>query len=221
MKKLICMLLSLSLLCAPALALKGEVANPDDLPYIPSDGGPSSWAVSEVEKAAAAGLIPKLTGNPAYTDAITREQFAELVVQSVEVMLDRELDAAPSGTFTDSSNPSVLKASQTGIVNGVGEGKFEPKTTTNREQIATMIFRAIQYVENDTGKVVAPNAGSLAGFTDKDAVSSWATEGVGTLAANSIMNGTSATELSPTEACTVEQSILLCYRLYEKFQSAQ
>lgn len=90
MKKLICMFLSLSLLCAPALALKGEVANPDDLPYIPSDGGPSSWAVSEVEAAMNAGLLPSLTGNPGFTDAITREQFAELVVQSVEVMLDRE-----------------------------------------------------------------------------------------------------------------------------------
>ena len=178
---------------------------------------PSDWAKSEVELALAAGLIPKLTGNPAYTDTITREQFAELIVQSVEVMLDRELEAAPSNTFSDSSNASVLKASQTGIVNGVGEGKFEPKTTTNREQIATMIFRAIQYVEKDTGKVVAPNAGSLAGFTDKDAVSSWAAEGVGTLAANNIMNGTSDTELSPAEACTVEQSILLCYRLYDRF----
>lgn len=182
---------------------------------------PSDWAKSEVELALAAGLIPKLTGNPAYTDTITREQFAELIVQSVEVMLDEELEAAPSSTFSDSTNPSVLKASQSGIVNGVGEGKFEPKTTTNREQIATMIFRAIQYVEKDTGKVVAPNAGSLAGFTDKDDVSSWAVEGVGTLATNSIMNGTSATELSPAKDCTVEESILLCYRLYDRFVKAK
>lgn len=220
MKKLICMLLSLSLLCAPAFAIKGEVVDPNELPYIPSEGGPSNWAVSEVEAAMNAGLVPALTGNPGFTDAITREQFAELVVQSVEVMLDRELEAAPSNTFSDSGNESVLKASQTGIVNGVGEGKFEPKTTTNREQIATMIFRAIRYIETESGKTIAPNAGSLAGFTDKDSVSSWATEGVGTLAANNIMNGTSATELSPAEACTVEQSILLCYRLYDRFVKA-
>lgn len=220
MKKLICMLLSLSLLCAPAFAIKGEVVDPNELPYIPSEGGPSNWAVSEVEAAMNAGLLPSLTGNPGFTDAITREQFAELVVQSVEVMLDRDLEAAPSNTFSDSSNASVLKASQTGIVNGVGEGKFEPKTTTNREQIATMIFRAIRYIETESGKTVAPNAGSLAGFTDKDSVSSWATEGVGTLAANNIMNGTSATTLSPAKDCTVEESILLCYRLYDRFVKA-
>lgn len=220
MKKLICMLLSLSLLCVPAFAIKGEVVDPNELPYIPSEGGPSSWAVSEVEAAMNAGLVPALTGNPGFTDAITREQFAELVVQSVEVMLDRELEAAPSNTFSDSSNASVLKASQTGIVNGVGAGKFEPKTTTNREQIATMIFRAIRYIETESGKTVAPNTGSLAGFTDQNKVSAWAVEGVSTLAANSIMNGTSATTLSPAKDCTVEESILLCYRLYDRFVKA-
>lgn len=221
MKKLICMLLSLCLFCAPALAIKGEVVDPNELPYIPSEGGPSSWAVSEIESAMQAGLVPALTGTPKYTDAITREQFAELVVQTVEVMLDRDLDAAPAGTFGDSSNASVLKASQSGIVNGVGGGKFEPKTTTNREQIATMIFRAVRYVEAESGKTVAPNAGSLAGFADQNKVSSWAVEGVGTLAANSIMNGTSATELSPAKDCTVEESILLCYRLYDRFVKAK
>lgn len=181
---------------------------------------PSNWAKSEIELAVNAGLVPALTGTPKYTDAITREQFAELVVQTVEVMLDRDLDAAADNTFSDSSNASVLKASQSGIVNGIGAGKFEPKTTTNREQIATMIFRAVRYAEAESGKTVAPNAGSLTGFTDQNKVSSWAVEGVGTLAANSIMNGTSATTLSPAKDCTVEESIVLCYRLYDRFVNA-
>ena len=42
MKKLICMLLSLSLFCAPELAIKGEVVDPNELPYIPSEGCPSN-----------------------------------------------------------------------------------------------------------------------------------------------------------------------------------
>ena len=59
MKKLICMLLSLCLFCAPALAIKGEVVDPNELPYIPSEGGPSNWAVSEIESAMQAGLISR------------------------------------------------------------------------------------------------------------------------------------------------------------------
>ena len=219
-KKLVCLLLVLATLAMPALALKGQVANPEELPYIPSEGGPNSWAVSEIEKAAAAGIIPQLTGNPGYQDSITREQFAELVVRTVETALGTTLQAAPAGTFTDSSNQAVLKASQAAIVNGVGQGKFKPSTTTNREQIATMVARAVQYAEEASGKDITPAAGSLEGFTDQAAVSTWAVESVGLLAANGIMNGTSNTRLSPKNTCTVEQSILLCYRVYTQLQAA-
>ena len=46
LKKLICLLLVFSLLTVPALAIKGQVADPEELPYIPTAGGPSAWAVS-------------------------------------------------------------------------------------------------------------------------------------------------------------------------------
>ncbi|MDR3767662.1 MAG: S-layer homology domain-containing protein [Butyricicoccus sp.] len=223
-KRAVCSAMAVSMLATSALAW---TANKQDLTEVEVqfeegvNAGPSGWAQAEVDAAGKADLIPKLTGNPAYTDAITREQFAELVVQGVEVMLDRELDTAPEDTFRDSSNPSVRKASRASIVSGVGGEKFDPKTTTNREQIAAMIFRAIRYVEKESGTVIAPNTGSLAGFADQNQVSSWAVEWVGTLAANRIMSGTSATTLSPAKNCTVEESILLCYRVYDRFVKAQ
>ena len=216
MKKLICIILSLSMFCIPALALKGEVVDPNELPYIPSEGGPSSWAVSEVESAMESGLLPKLTGNPNFTDSITREQFAELVVNMTEKALDKEIEAAANNTFTDTTNEAVLKAYKAGIINGVGDNKFAPETTTNREQIATMIYRATEYLKTQTNKDLTPNAGNIDKFTDKANISNWAVEGVGKLAANDIMNGTSATTASPKASCTVEQSILLIYRVYGK-----
>ena len=216
MKKLICIILSLSMFCMPALALKGEVVDPNELPYIPSEGGPSSWAVSEIESAMQAGLLPNLTGNPKFTDSITREQFAELVVNMTEKALDKEIEAAANNTFTDTTNEAVLKAYKAGIINGVGDNKFAPKTTTNREQIATMIYRATEFLKAQTNKDLTPNAGNIDKFTDKANISSWAVEGVGKLAANDIMNGTSSTTASPKDSCTVEQSILLIYRVYGK-----
>lgn len=215
-KKLFCAFLSIAILMSSALALKGEVVSPDELPYIPSEGGPSSWAVEEIQKAINASLVPELTGKPKYQDSITREQFAELVVNMTEKALDKEIEAAANNTFTDTTNESVLKAYKAGIITGVGEGKFEPKTTTNREQIATMIYRATEFLKAQTNKDLTPNAGNIDKFTDKANISSWAVEGVGKLAANDIMNGTSATTASPKASCTVEQSILLIYRVYGK-----
>lgn len=199
MRRWIAVLLCLGLLWIPARAVAGT---------------PSDWAKDEVEQAVQAGLVPQLTGDPAYQETLTREQFAQLVVQTVEVMLGRQLTAAPAGTFTDCETPAVLKASEAGIIGGIGGGKFAPEQTTNREQIATMMARAIDYLEENSDLSLAPKAGSLEGFTDAAQVSSWAAETMGRMAANGIMEG-SGSALSPQNPCTVEQGILLLARLYD------
>ena len=216
LKKMLCTMTALVMLVTTALAIKGEGVNPDELPYIPTEGSPSSWAAQEIKKAAEAGLIPQFTGDPAYQDQITREQFAQLAVQLVEVIQKEELSAAAEGTFSDSDSLAVRKASQAGIVTGTGGGKFAPTLTTNREQIATMLFRAVGTIETATGVDLAPKAGSIEGYTDRASVSPWAAEGVGALAANGIMKG-NGSALSPKEPCSVEQAILLAWRLYAQY----
>lgn len=181
----------------------------------------STWAKTGIEAARAAGLIPALTGAPGYQDAITREQFAELAVQMVTVALSKAPDNSGALNFVDCSNEKVRLASAAGIVSGVGNDMFDPKQTTNREQIATMVARAIDYIGEESGVDLAPVAADISRFTDKGDVSSWAVEGVGTLAANGIMSGTSATTLSPKVSCTVEQSILLLYRVYAAYVETQ
>lgn len=164
------------------------------------------------------GYIDKtgaLTDQLAFTQASTREQFAQLIINLTEKALGKELAQAPSDTFSDTSSPAILKAYQAGIITGMGDGTFEPKTT-NREQIAAMIYRAVQYMEKETGKALTPAAGSAEAFQDKAQISDWAVEGVGKLAANAIMNGTSQSTASPKQSCTVEQSILLLSLLYQK-----
>lgn len=226
MKRLITLLLTLSLavslLCTNAFAIKNVTTfEPEDVlgeEYIQKNTT-SSWAADEIDAALAAGLVPTLTGNPGYRDAITREQFAELVVQAVTVICGAP-EMAPADTFTDTNNPAILQAYQAGIVDGVGDNKFNPKQITNREQIATMITRAVAYIKAETGTDLAPVAGDLSKYTDKAQVSGWAVDGVGLLASNGIMKGTSDTTLSPKASCTVEQSILFVFRMYQAYQKA-
>lgn len=179
---------------------------------------PSSWAKAEVEKAQAANLVPDLTGDPGWQDSATRLQFAELAVQFVEQATGQTLAAAPSGTFSDTSSEAVLKASAVGIVNGTSATEFSPYASLTREQLATMLWRAISYVQTETGKTAVTSGGSLSGYTDASKVSGWAKDAVAALAQNGIMKGTSGTTLSPAESCTVEQSVLLVYRTFQKLQ---
>lgn len=206
----------LSTLSAMAWKVDDVDWNKVEVTITDSPNNPSDWAKSEIDAAIAAGLVPTLTGNPKYTDTITREQFAELVVCMVEKVQSGELDIA-GDSFTDCTNTAVLKAYAAGIVSGVGDNRFDPTAKTNREQIATMLSRAISYLELRKNKDITPAAAGISKFTDKVQVSAWAVDGVGMLAANGIMAGTSAKTLSPKNVCTVEQSILLLYRIFEKF----
>lgn len=206
------------MLCTSAMAFTFEIFENTDIftQETIENEMVSDWAKDEFFAASELGLVPELTDNPAFRGNITREQFAELVVNMTEKAMEKELEAAATDTFTDTTNPEILKAYQAGIITGVGEGKFSPKATTNREQIATMIYRATQYLAEQTGADLTPNTGSIEVFTDKASISDWAVESVGALAANDIMKGTSATTASPKDACTVEQSILLIYRVFIK-----
>lgn len=213
MKKIISLLLCMAIFVTPAFAIKGEVVNPGDLPLEMNNSLPSDWAGKEIAAAQQAGIIPTLTGNPKFTATITREQFAELVVCMVEKVQGAALTVS-SEIFTDSANSSVLKAYEAGIVSGVGNNKFDPTAQTNREQIFTMMARATSYLEIKKEKDITPLEPDISKFSDKGQVSSWAVEGMGLLAANGITKGTSDTTLSPKASCTVEQSIVLLYRLY-------
>ena len=72
----------------------------------------------------------------------------------------------PEGTwYTD----GVIWATENGIVNGVGNGKFDPNGTVTREQIATILYRYAAY----RGVDVTDRA-SLDLFTDAGAVSDYA-----------------------------------------------
>lgn len=176
---------------------------------------PSTWAKSEVEAAEAAGLIPALTGDPSWQDNANRLQFAQLAVRLAETASGKTLPAAPTSTFTDCKDEAVRKAYAAGIVSGTSATTFSPNDPLTREQLATMLWRTVSYVQKETGRTALTAGGSLTGFTDAGKVSSWAKEAVTALAKNNIMKGTSATTLSPKNPCTVEQSILLCYRVYQ------
>lgn len=176
---------------------------------------PSDWAIDEVNKADEAGLIPEMSFDPEWGAVMTREQFAQLVVNYVEKATGKTLDA-PETAFTDCEDTAVAKAYGIGVVDGVSDTEFNPYGLLTREQLATMLWRAINYVEKEAEKEILTTDGTLDAFADKDAVSDWAKDAVTELNANAIMQGMSDTELSPKSLCTVEQSILLVYRTYIK-----
>ena len=183
---------------------------------IPNEVLVSSWAVDEVEKARDFGLVTELLGDK-MTENISRLQFAELIVNLVEKISGTAIAPADGSTFTDCTNEVALKAYAAGIVNGMGNGTFKPDEKTNREQISAMIYRAVNYLSSSGNKIELSEPKPLTSYVDSVNVSDWAKEAVGVLVAEGIMKGTSENTLSPKAPCTIEQCVLLIYRLHQRY----
>ncbi len=104
-------------------------------------------------------------------------------------------------------------AANNGIVNGVGDNRFDPHADVSREQMATILYRfTVNYV-GDT----APR-GDLSQFADSSAVSSYAVEPMSWAVGSGLINGLTKAEglcLDPLGGATRAQvaTILMRYLL--------
>ena len=134
--------------------------------------GASAWAAAELDKAAEYGLITSRIKNN-MSAKVTREEFAEIALKLYEKYTGKTASQGSTG-FSDTTNPEVLKAANLGLVTGVGSNRYAPAELVTREQMATILFRAM--------KVINPAADyqtqGAAVFADDNKVESWAREGV-------------------------------------------
>ena len=196
-------------LTAPLYSLYSNIAYIGDKSALGTYHNASSWAVSELDKALLYGFI---TDNikEKMNAPITREEICEVMMALYESMAG-EVSEDSSDKFTDTDNPEILKASHLGIVTGVGNNRFDPLATTNREQVATMIFRAIKVLQPD-GDFSTDGENS---FIDEDEISSWALEAVKYMNRTGLLKGSNG-NADPKGVTTREQAVLIATRAYEK-----
>ena len=179
------------------------------------DGTQSGWAEPELEAAYNYGLTyPGVMNN--FRKKITREEFCIIVVKLYEKLAGKTA-VAGNDPFKDTSNTEILKAYNLGIVKGtsVSGDVFEPAANITREQICTMIYRAIDAAlpsPDMSAEITLP-------FTDVGKIHSWALVQMKFAYKNEIMKGYSATEIAPLENTNREQAIALLKRTYEKFSA--
>ena len=161
-----------------------------------------------IDLLAAYGVINGMTKTTfAPNDSLTRAQFAKIVVGS--------LGLAPEyrGTFNDVAEsawyaPYVDTAAAYGIVNGVGDGKFNPDGRITVQEAAAMTARAAALCGIDTSLKDADAA--LSGYKDASGVASWAKASVAFCAASGLW-AAGETALTPTRQITRgEISQMLC-----------
>jgi len=189
-------------------AYSNEIANKSSSFY----NGASSWAVAELDKAQQYGFITdRIKGNMA--GKVTREEFAEIAVKLYEKYTGA-MAVVGNAEFTDTTNPEILKAANLGLVQGIGNGKYGPSILVTREQMATILQRALQVMnpaEDFSNTGVNP-------FSDDGKIKSWAKNGVYYCAKTEIVTGVGSNMYNPEGSATREQAVIVCTRAYEYYE---
>ena len=118
-------------------------------------------------------------------------------------------DVAQGQWYTD----AVAWAAENGIVNGVGDGKFDPEGTVTREQMAAILYRYAQYKDCDVS-----DSASLQSFGDAGTVSSYAVPSMEWAVGAELINGMDG-NLKPKGTATRAQVATILMRFCENVAS--
>ena len=140
--------------------------------------------------------------------SITRAEFAAILVRALGLPTD--------GTSSFSDVPTtawytgaVATVVQYGLASGTGENRFSPNAAITRQEAMLMLKRAAALTEfNGT-------SGALDGFTDADAVSSWAKDAAKWNVGSGLIKGSDG-KLNPTAKITRAESATIILLLLQK-----
>jgi hypothetical protein len=168
----------------------------------------SHWAINEIEILAGKGIIMGMSDDNFMPDEkITRAQFAMLLFKLIELK-----SGEYKGLFTDVNaedwySTMVESVVEAGIVMG-SNNNFYPNKEINREEMAVMIIRALEYKGISTS--IAPIS-----FNDEEQISVWARESVEKAVNTGIIKGMTTTTFEPKLGATRAQAAVMIYRLME------
>ena len=147
-------------------------------------------------------------------DNMTRAQFATITVKALG------LTARANNNFTDVKSsdwfaPYVGTANSYGIVNGVGDNKFNPTGTITRQEAATMVARAAKLCGMNTDYSTAAARDVLAQFGDYTKCADWARSSLAFCYDQGILDS-STLNIQPTQEIRRCEIAQMLYNMLEK-----
>lgn len=164
-------------------------------------GNTSDWATNTVQEY----LGAQFDMSKNYKTITTREEFAELCALSL-TKLGYDLPMPGYSQFTDTSNPSVMKLANAGILKGNSATSFGPYGHISREEMASVILRMYQKLG-----VALPTANATFNVSDQYAIAPWALKSVREVYEAGLVLG-DGNLYNPKTTVTREQAIVIVSR---------
>ncbi|MEK5252068.1 bifunctional 2',3'-cyclic-nucleotide 2'-phosphodiesterase/3'-nucleotidase [Paenibacillus sp. FSL F4-0125] len=176
------------------------------------DLGKVAWAQEAIQALAAKGIIKGLDANTfAPTKTVTRAEFITMLVRALNLT-----GSATTSSFSDVKQgvwytDSIAIAVKAGLVQGSGDGKFEPGRQVTREEMAIMIANALK----DKLQPIDKNA-ALGKFADKSSIAPYAQDAIAQLTQLGIVNGVEGGKFAPKGIANRAQAAVIIYRMLEQ-----
>ncbi|WP_455256700.1 S-layer homology domain-containing protein [Peptoniphilus asaccharolyticus] len=169
------------------------------------------WAKEAIEYGISKGYFQGVGDNSfAPNRGMTRGEFVTVLGRIQKV----DKTKYQNSKFTDVNSNEfygayVNWATEMGIVNGTGNGKFNPNEVMTREQMAVMMANYLK-----VAGIGVQNGGNTT-FRDSSKISSWARESVEELARAKVINGMEDGTFSPKTPFTRAQVAQVLYNIYK------
>ncbi len=175
------------------------------------------WAQTAINDMGARMIVSGV-GNGKYEPdrSITRAEFAAIVVRAMGLAQGTAESSFKDVSLSDWFNGYVDTATGYGLITGYSAEAYGPNDTITREQAMTIIARAIKLTELSASTTDSEIGTPLSKYTDGDAVSDFAKEGVSACLKSGVINGSSATTLSPKANVTRAEVAIMVQRLLQK-----
>ena len=153
-------------------------------------------------------IIPEILSNKKMSEAVTREEFAEVAVKVYEALSKNKIELKDN-PFVDTDNSNVIKAYSLGITLGISENEFAPDNFLTREQLVTMLYRVLNVLDKKLKE--AQNVA----FDDEYYFDDWAREPIRMLTNAGVIKGVGDNLFAAFEFGTREHSIAVANRIVE------
>ncbi|WP_216083749.1 S-layer homology domain-containing protein [Paenibacillus riograndensis] len=176
------------------------------------DVADNHWAKKEINYLLTKGILEQTAEfNP--SGKVTRAQFANWISRAYG--LDGSGLTLP---FSDVAAGSagyngVAAAYEAGIITGKSSTVFDPEATISRQEIATMLARALTLYNG--AKTVADPGAVNAAYADGGKIAKWAAAGVALANRTDLFKGFEDGTFRPAQTATKAEAAALIYRLYQ------
>lgn len=179
----------------------------------------STWAQEGVAAAQDAGLMPSALASLNAKEEITRAEFCGIAVNAYKEVSGKAVFASGKKPFRDCDDPYVVAAYELGLVNGRGDGIFDPDASIERQDLCLMLCNVLDAAGIEAAAIAGDAC--LEDYPDVPNIKRYALDAVITMVDYTVVNGISTSDettiLAPDGTATREQALIMASRFCDAF----